>query len=330
MSNETKEVIIGSLQFTLVSENLYEVKALENIDLHETFIPKGVVGGKFDKESIPETDNVWVDKGVTVLESCLKNTIVSANENASCNIIATTMENVQCTFNPFIAKFSAIENSLIQNSRIYCNFLEVLESQLRNISITDGPSRRVVIHKVVTQEGYSHKWNVREEFRLINCNFKQSSNITSAHVTDSNFHKYAHITSATCLGVIAEDYFDAKPFSLITSSKFEGEVTIKKNATVKRVTVEGGILFPENCRVVAETLEVDSKILFASMPVGEYGNLHYNVTITPNNIRIGCQCHSFKEWMDMSDDDIDMMDDEALEWWWTYKPVIRAMYEAIK
>ena len=54
----------------------------------------------------------------------------------------------------------------------------------------------------------------------------------------------------------------------------------------------------------------------------------WNVVMTRHFIAIGCQQHEATKWWDFSDDEIDKMDDEALEWWRTRKPILKALHEA--
>ena len=52
------------------------------------------------------------------------------------------------------------------------------------------------------------------------------------------------------------------------------------------------------------------------------------VVITKDVIAIGCQQHPVQDWWDFSDEQIAEMDQKALEWWRTRKPILKALYEA--
>lgn len=57
-------------------------------------------------------------------------------------------------------------------------------------------------------------------------------------------------------------------------------------------------------------------------------NGQYNITITPNYIKIGCQCHKKAEWWAFNDKDIIKMDGRrALAWWKKWKPILQAICE---
>ena len=54
----------------------------------------------------------------------------------------------------------------------------------------------------------------------------------------------------------------------------------------------------------------------------------YDVAFTKDAIQIGCQRHAIEEWRSFSDDEISKMNDGALEWWATWKPIIFSIIEA--
>ena len=49
----------------------------------------------------------------------------------------------------------------------------------------------------------------------------------------------------------------------------------------------------------------------------------YIVTYTSENMSIGCESHSIKDWWKFDDDTIDAMDTGALEWWKVWKPILK-------
>ena len=51
------------------------------------------------------------------------------------------------------------------------------------------------------------------------------------------------------------------------------------------------------------------------------------ICITENHIQIGCQIHKAVEWFTYSDDEINKMHSEALEFWTVYKPIIKVLWE---
>ncbi len=42
---------------------------------------------------------------------------------------------------------------------------------------------------------------------------------------------------------------------------------------------------------------------------------------------IGCKKYLYTEWMEFTDDEIDAMDDGALEWWAAWKPILESINE---
>jgi len=51
-------------------------------------------------------------------------------------------------------------------------------------------------------------------------------------------------------------------------------------------------------------------------------NSQWNITITPNYIKIGCQFHSKERWFSFSDKAISKMDVGALNFWKKWKPIL--------
>jgi uncharacterized protein YjbI with pentapeptide repeats len=57
-------------------------------------------------------------------------------------------------------------------------------------------------------------------------------------------------------------------------------------------------------------------------------NLEWDVTITTQHLRIGCQVHLISEWKSFDDDSIKKMSRSALVFWNKYKTAILAMCDA--
>lgn len=54
----------------------------------------------------------------------------------------------------------------------------------------------------------------------------------------------------------------------------------------------------------------------------------YNITIMPEHLQIGCQCHSKEDWWGFSDRKILAMDGRSgLRWWKKWKPILMAICE---
>ena len=52
------------------------------------------------------------------------------------------------------------------------------------------------------------------------------------------------------------------------------------------------------------------------------------VTYTATHMQIGCQFHTLKEWWKFSDEEISLMDSQALAWWKVWKPILSKIIKA--
>jgi len=53
----------------------------------------------------------------------------------------------------------------------------------------------------------------------------------------------------------------------------------------------------------------------------------YWVVYTKDIMQIGCENHTIDKWFQFSDDRISKMDDDALEWWEVWKPILKQIIE---
>jgi len=53
----------------------------------------------------------------------------------------------------------------------------------------------------------------------------------------------------------------------------------------------------------------------------------YLIVICGDEMFIGCESHTIGEWMSFSDSNIHRMDDGALTWWKTWKPIIKSIID---
>lgn len=57
-------------------------------------------------------------------------------------------------------------------------------------------------------------------------------------------------------------------------------------------------------------------------------NSQYNITITPNFIKIGCEFHKKVDWWNFTDREIiEMYGKDALRWWKVWKPILKSICE---
>lgn len=88
--------------------------------------------------------------------------------------------------------------------------------------------------------------------------------------------------------------------------------------------VHGDACVSSNARVCGDELKKESDICYIS-------NRHYDITITPLYIRIGCQYHSQKTWWNFNDKQIEKMDGKnALDFWKIWKEPLKQICKAMK
>lgn len=61
----------------------------------------------------------------------------------------------------------------------------------------------------------------------------------------------------------------------------------------------------------------------------QFPRYHVVICITHNvrNMAIGCQQHTINKWMQFDDDEIDSMDNHALEWWRVHKCILQTIID---
>ena len=81
-----------------------------------------------------------------------------------------------------------------------------------------------------------------------------------------------------------------------------------------------------NAEVYGDTIEKENDLVNITSNSGSY-----NITITPNHIKIGCQYHSKTAWFNFTDNEIAKMDgDKAVIWWKTWKPILISICDGLK
>lgn len=141
----------------------------------------------------------------------------------------------------------------------------------------------------------------------------------------------------------AEVYENAKIFGnaeVYGNAQVYGNAKVAGNAQVYGdVHVSGRALVYGNAKVyrdakvygnayVSGNAEVTTKTTTTPLTLS---GLTYSVTITDEHMKIGCECHTFKEWAEFSDKRIFSMDKEkALEFCKSYKDYILGIAEQKK
>ena len=90
--------------------------------------------------------------------------------------------------------------------------------------------------------------------------------------------------------------------------------------------VSGDANVSGNAEVYGDTIEKENDLVNITSNAGSY-----NITITPNHIKIGCQYHSKTAWFKFTDNEIIKMDGEkAVMWWKTWKPILKSICDGLK
>ena len=71
---------------------------------------------------------------------------------------------------------------------------------------------------------------------------------------------------------------------------------------------------------------IDGEII--QRPPISVANITYWCLITDNRMRLGCKLHTHNEWQNFNDGEISAMDDDALDFWKTWKEPLLAMCAA--
>ena len=116
----------------------------------------------------------------------------------------------------------------------------------------------------------------------------------------------------------AEVYGDAEVY---------GNARVSGNAEVYGdAEVYGNAEVSGNAEVYGDKIEKENDLINITSNAGSY-----NITITPNHIKIGCQYHSKTAWFKFTDNEIVKMDDEkAVVWWKTWKPILKSICDGLK
>lgn len=81
-----------------------------------------------------------------------------------------------------------------------------------------------------------------------------------------------------------------------------------------------------NAQVYGDKIEKENDLINITSNAGSY-----NITITPNHIKIGCQYHSKTAWFKFTDNEIIKMDGEkAVVWWKAWKPILKSICDGLK
>ena len=128
----------------------------------------------------------------------------------------------------------------------------------------------------------------------------------------------------------AQVYGDARVYG---NAQVSGDAQVYGNAQVYGdalvsgdAQVYGDALVSGDAWVYGDQIEKGNDLINITSNVNSY-----NITITPNHIRIGCQYHSKTAWFRYTENEIRKMDGErAVKWWKTWKPILKAICNGLK
>ena len=80
------------------------------------------------------------------------------------------------------------------------------------------------------------------------------------------------------------------------------------------------------CRADLRGANIDGEII--QRPPISVANITYWCLITDDRMRLGCKLHTHNEWQNFNDGEISAMDDDALDFWKTWKEPLLAMCAA--
>ena len=106
-----------------------------------------------------------------------------------------------------------------------------------------------------------------------------------------------------------------------------GNAKVSEDAWVSGdAKVYGNAKVSGNAEVYGDTIEKENDLINITSNAGSY-----NITITPNHIKIACQYHSKTAWFKITENKIRKMDGQkAVDWWKTWKPILISICDGLK
>ena len=106
-----------------------------------------------------------------------------------------------------------------------------------------------------------------------------------------------------------------------------GDAWVSGNARVYGdAEVYGNAEVSGNACVYGDKIEKENDLINITSNAGSY-----NITITPNHIKIGCQYHSKTAWFKITENEIRKIDGQkAVDWWKTWKPILKSICDGLK
>jgi UDP-3-O-[3-hydroxymyristoyl] glucosamine N-acyltransferase len=92
------------------------------------------------------------------------------------------------------------------------------------------------------------------------------------------------------------------------------------------VRIYGNALVSGNARVYSNAKVAGEAIVTRNVLSIDFDT--YDITVTDNHIKIGCQQHTKQQWWSFTDDKIDAMHvDKMVKWWKKWKPILMVILE---
>ena len=126
---------------------------------------------------------------------------------------------------------------------------------------------------------------------------------------------------------VSEDALVSGDAEVYGNSQVYGDAWVSCDANVYGdAKVSGDANVSGNAEVYGDTIEKENDLINITSNAGSY-----NITITPNHIKIGCQYHSKTEWFKFTENKIRKMDGKrAVDWWKTWKPILKSICDGLK
>ena len=141
---------------------------------------------------------------------------------------------------------------------------------------------------------------------------------------DAKVYGNAKVSEDALVSGDAEVYENAKVYG---NAQVYGDAWVSGDARVcgnARVSCDAEVY--GNAEVYGDTIEKENDLINITSNTGSY-----NITITPNHIKIGCQYHSKTEWFKFTENKIRKMDGKrAVDWWKTWKPILISICDGLK
>ena len=140
----------------------------------------------------------------------------------------------------------------------------------------------------------------------------------------------AWVSGNACVSCDAEVYGNAQVYGdawVSGDARVSGNARVYGNACVYGdAKVSGDANVSGNAEVYGDTIEKENDLINITSNAGSY-----NITITPNHIKIGCQYHSKTAWFKITENKIRKMDGQkAVDWWKTWKPILISICDGLK